>query len=130
VTGSDNDIDAGVVKQVVDSKREEVKKTMKAGGGGQGGGEGRLLITGDPGVTYGGDGCAAGGADGSNLDATARVGSELVLLPGQKSTVKKEQTTTAIAISKRKDALKIPTPKWHAKWRISSVISGHLGWVR
>lgn len=25
---------------------------------------------------------------------------------------------------------KVPTPKWHAKWELSTVISGHLGWVR
>jgi WD40 repeat protein len=24
----------------------------------------------------------------------------------------------------------IPTPKWHAPWRLSTVISSHLGWVR
>jgi pleiotropic regulator 1 len=24
----------------------------------------------------------------------------------------------------------VPTPQWHASWQLSSVISGHLGWVR
>ncbi len=26
--------------------------------------------------------------------------------------------------------VKVPTPKWHAPWELSAVISGHLGWVR
>ena len=25
---------------------------------------------------------------------------------------------------------KVPTPTWHAPWELSSVVSGHLGWVR
>ena len=31
---------------------------------------------------------------------------------------------------KSKASVKIPTPKWHAPWRLSTVISAHLGWVR
>jgi WD40 repeat protein len=30
----------------------------------------------------------------------------------------------------RKETTTIPTPKWHAPWRLSTVISSHLGWVR
>jgi WD40 repeat protein len=30
----------------------------------------------------------------------------------------------------RKSDTTIPTPKWHAPWRLSTVISSHLGWVR
>lgn len=30
----------------------------------------------------------------------------------------------------RKENTSIPTPKWHAPWRLSTVISSHLGWVR
>lgn len=26
--------------------------------------------------------------------------------------------------------IKVPTPRWHAPWELSAVISGHLGWVR
>lgn len=29
-----------------------------------------------------------------------------------------------------KKAPTIPKPKWHAPWKLSRVISGHLGWVR
>ena len=40
----------------------------------------------------------------------------------------------AIVLSKNakkgKSSVKIPTPKWHAPWRLSTVISAHLGWVR
>ena len=28
------------------------------------------------------------------------------------------------------EATKIPTPKWHAPWRLTTVLSSHLGWVR
>lgn len=42
--------------------------------------------------------------------------------------------TGAIVIAKNakhgRASVKIPTPKWHAPWRLSTVISAHLGWVR
>lgn len=25
---------------------------------------------------------------------------------------------------------KVPVPEWHAPWKLGSVVSGHLGWVR
>jgi len=53
------------------------------------------------------------------------------LLPGQRNVDKKEETASKTAIVKRTaQALEIPTPKWHAPWKLKSVISGHLGWVR
>jgi len=53
------------------------------------------------------------------------------LLPGQKSGVAKKSTLTSLAITERKEKnLNIPKPEWHAPWKIKSVISGHLGWVR
>jgi len=33
-------------------------------------------------------------------------------------------------LTKSSSSTKIPTPKWHAPWRLSSVLSSHLGWVR
>mmetsp|Transcript_16210 Transcript_16210/g.33270 ORF Transcript_16210/g.33270 Transcript_16210/m.33270 type:complete len:512 (+) Transcript_16210:159-1694(+) len=132
VTGLDEeDEDGGQVKKVVDGVREKVKDGVKRNvmdgksvGGGEKG-EGRLLITGPSEVEY------DGGKGGEQKeDGSGKVGNALVLLPGQKSTVKKSQTTTALAIDKRNKGVKIETPTWHAKWRISSVISGHLGWVR
>eukprot|EP00980_Cylindrotheca_fusiformis_P011097 scaffold2553_cov138-Cylindrotheca_fusiformis.AAC.5 len=32
--------------------------------------------------------------------------------------------------TKAKNKLKIPTPTWHAPWKLSTVLSSHLGWVR
>ena len=32
--------------------------------------------------------------------------------------------------SKNKSSVKIPTPTWHAPWKLSTVLSSHLGWVR
>jgi pleiotropic regulator 1 len=26
--------------------------------------------------------------------------------------------------------IRVPTPRWHAPWELSAVISGHIGWVR
>ena len=52
-------------------------------------------------------------------------------MPGQKSGLKKTatKTSTALALMKEKTS-DLPIPKWHAPWRLSAVISGHLGWVR
>ena len=33
-------------------------------------------------------------------------------------------------LTKSSKSTRIPKPKWHAPWRLSSVISSHLGWVR
>ena len=45
--------------------------------------------------------------------------------------VAKKATLTSTAITERKEKnLNIPKPDWHAPWKIKSVISGHLGWVR
>lgn len=30
----------------------------------------------------------------------------------------------------RRRATQVPTPKWHAPWKLKRVIAGHLGWVR
>ncbi|KAL7566451.1 hypothetical protein ACA910_000930 [Epithemia clementina (nom. ined.)] len=30
----------------------------------------------------------------------------------------------------RASAMHIPTPKWHAPWKLATVLSSHLGWVR
>jgi pleiotropic regulator 1 len=32
--------------------------------------------------------------------------------------------------SEESRATKIPTPQWHAPWKLSTVLSSHLGWVR
>ncbi|CAF0708671.1 unnamed protein product [Brachionus calyciflorus] len=34
------------------------------------------------------------------------------------------------AIAHRRNTISMPKPQWHAPWKLSRVISGHLGWVR
>jgi len=44
----------------------------------------------------------------------------------------KEQQSTGGILVKRADTANtnIPTPAWHAPWKLSTVLSSHLGWVR
>ena len=35
-----------------------------------------------------------------------------------------------ILVERKDSAANIPTPKWHAPWRLSTVLASHLGWVR
>lgn len=37
---------------------------------------------------------------------------------------------TSRAMVARRAPPKVPTPKWHAPWKLMRVIAGHLGWVR
>jgi len=54
-------------------------------------------------------------------------------LPGQKVAHKPkdqaQEKPTGILVNKT-STTRIPEPKWHAPWRLSTVISSHLGWVR
>ena len=34
------------------------------------------------------------------------------------------------SLSEKGSAMHIPTPKWHAPWKLTTVLSSHLGWVR
>jgi len=34
------------------------------------------------------------------------------------------------AIIRRRHAVEVPKPQWHAPWKLKRVIAGHLGWVR
>jgi WD40 repeat protein len=45
-------------------------------------------------------------------------------------TGKSPMPNTGLSLIKVNEADKIPKPKWHAPWELSTVISGHLGWVR
>lgn len=38
--------------------------------------------------------------------------------------------TQQYAITQKKSLITMPKPQWHAPWKLSRVISGHLGWVR
>jgi len=48
-------------------------------------------------------------------------------VPSSKPQAAKDSTSQALAIRHQQ---KVPKPQWHANWELSSVISGHLGWVR
>ena len=39
-------------------------------------------------------------------------------------------SSTQLALQRKGVNTRVPTPQWHAPWELSSVISGHLGWVR
>ena len=39
-------------------------------------------------------------------------------------------SSSSSSLVMKRDPIKIPTPKWHAPWELSAVVSGHLGWVR
>eukprot|EP01040_Poterioochromonas_malhamensis_P006233 gene6233-6708_t len=38
--------------------------------------------------------------------------------------------SASMALVNPQTKIKVPTPRWHAPWELSAVISGHLGWVR
>jgi pleiotropic regulator 1 len=48
------------------------------------------------------------------------------------TTSARHDTTAASGtiLTKRREGTKIPTPKWHSPWKLSTVLSSHLGWVR
>lgn len=77
------------------------------------------------------------GVDGKGNGAT---GGELVLHQGESNNETATGGSTALvarkdidggllALSKRAPP-KVPKPTWHAPWKLKSVVSGHLGWVR
>lgn len=44
--------------------------------------------------------------------------------------VSSREGAIVIAGKSKKKSVRIPSPKWHAPWRLTTVISAHLGWVR
>lgn len=105
------------------------------GGGAEDGGEGRLVL--HRGSDSGGGGAAAPVAA---APSTASDGGAIVLAgAGAGGTTTAEAGGTEARkirpggiLVERKDGRRanIPTPKWHAPWKLSAVISSHLGWVR
>ncbi|KAM8721671.1 hypothetical protein ACLKA7_007529 [Drosophila subpalustris] len=92
-------------------------------------------------ITDGSMGLAASGAD---LSATSSEGGAMVRYSRDKE---KSSCNTTISLVRAsmpsnssggvinvhlipKKAASIPKPRWHAPWKLSRVISGHLGWVR
>jgi len=98
-----------------------------------GGGEGRLVLHREKDLNSGGgssfttpptsDGVgtivlAGAGGDATTTSTTGNDGRKV--RPGGILTERKEGSRHS----------NIPTPKWHAPWKLSTVISSHLGWVR
>ncbi|KAG7366402.1 serine/threonine protein kinase [Nitzschia inconspicua] len=58
----------------------------------------------------------------------------LTVQGGKSSDGDKSKKATGILVKSDKGGgsgkLKIPTPDWHAPWKLSTVLSSHLGWVR
>jgi len=53
--------------------------------------------------------------------------------PAQTTTAADETESSSRILSKNSSRftnISVPTPKWHAPWELSTVISSHLGWVR
>ncbi|XP_013118030.1 pleiotropic regulator 1 [Stomoxys calcitrans] len=64
-------------------------------------------------------------AEANNKTSDTPINNSLVLAPGMRTT---SGTSNVQLIPKK--APTIPKPSWHAPWKLSRVISGHLGWVR
>ncbi|XP_064538586.1 pleiotropic regulator 1 [Drosophila montana] len=83
-----------------------------------------------------------GSMSGSDLGATATESGSLVRYNRDKEKTPLSINTSLVRASMPsssgasnvqlipKKAPSIPKPKWHAPWKLSRVISGHLGWVR
>ena len=63
-------------------------------------------------------------SEGTNTTSTAGV---LARLQEEK---KAEDTKPQGILVKHRGETRIPTPTWHAPWKLSTVLSSHLGWVR
>lgn len=73
------------------------------------------------------DGAPAGSASAGGISsALARIDDSK---PEASATKKKTSGGILVEASKRKETT-IPTPKWHTPWKLSTVLSSHLGWVR
>ena len=92
-------------------------------------GEGRLVLHREQDLQSGISGGAA-------TNPSADGGSAIVLAGSKTSTStaaekgQKIRTGGILVRSESASSTNIPTPKWHAPWKLSTVISSHLGWVR
>ena len=114
----------GAVKSAMKGLRKQRMEEDRGGGGAGGRGKAAqgamVIVKGESQVMY---------KNGPGGGSQASKGPQL--LPGQVSSKPRVRTSTELVISDRKDAARdIERPAWHAPWRISAVISGHLGWVR
>ncbi|XP_023166929.1 pleiotropic regulator 1 [Drosophila hydei] len=94
-----------------------------------------LAITdGSTGLAAAGSDLSATGADGGSMvrynrdkDKTPLIGSTSLVRASMPSSSGSGASNVQLIPKK---APSIPKPKWHAPWKLSRVISGHLGWVR
>jgi len=78
-----------------------------------------------------GDEDAQAAADGSSQALVLRDDGATAAKPGSSNAlVLKEGIAGTLALSGRRQPSKVPKPTWHAPWKLKSVVSGHLGWVR
>jgi len=52
------------------------------------------------------------------------------LVIAKKKSQEDRMSSAVTAFRAQSDAKQVPVPKWHAPWELSTVIAGHLGWVR
>ncbi|CAO2650505.1 Nn.00g017970.m01.CDS01 [Neocucurbitaria sp. VM-36] len=65
--------------------------------------------------------------DAQSMQLTVRSGGKGAAPNAQGPTPNRNQTSSALV---RKDTVKQAKPEWHAPWRVKTVISGSMGWVR
>ena len=102
-----------------------------------GGGEGRLVLHREGGdhhsilsTTIGGGGSALVSTTTSNDSSNNIRSSSIPLTPSSTRLGGGILIPRDSSSSSSGGNINIPTPKWHAPWKLSTVISSHLGWVR
>lgn len=124
----------GLTAQVLAELREETKRQIVGGAAGadvsaaSASGAGRIVVHrgADLGELGGGSGTAGAVAEG------------VLALPGQKVRPAEDGSASeggsvrpgGILVKSAARSSEISTPTWHAPWRLSAVLSSHLGWVR
>ncbi|RYN28491.1 Pre-mRNA-splicing factor [Alternaria arborescens] len=65
--------------------------------------------------------------DAQSMQLAVRAGGKGAAPNAQGPTPNRDQTSSALV---RKDVVRQAKPDWHAPWKVKTVISGHMGWVR
>jgi len=125
-------------KEALDRLRSGEDYVEAGGDGSDVGAEGRLVIHREvdmkSSVMHSNQGDVGGGAlivSGSN-NTTAFSGPNSTTTTTEQQQQKGQPIRSGGILVKRDDDSNttIPTPKWHAPWKLSTVLSSHLGWVR
>mmetsp|Transcript_15806 Transcript_15806/g.23758 ORF Transcript_15806/g.23758 Transcript_15806/m.23758 type:complete len:543 (+) Transcript_15806:166-1794(+) len=136
---------SSLTSRVLNELKQDTLQKIREGGTGSsssnGAGqavEGQIVIHREVDLGNLGNAGTAAGGTGNNKASAASAG--VLALPGQKIAPDKDEmggsTPSAsgdgILVKKttRFTNVSVPTPKWHAPWQLSTVISSHLGWVR